>query len=375
MVTSAEAKFLLDPYLDWTTGEGIPIHEDFGVDLLVAETSPWPRLGDGCRGAFVHLRGRGDWMTVFLLEVAPGGKSAPQQHLFDEMFYVLAGSGSVVVETPDGGKHSFEWGPRSLFAPPLNARYQIFNASGREPVRLACANALRILMNIYHNEAFFFDNPFPFPEREGLPGYYNGEGEMTSIRPGRNLWETNFVPDLGAFELKLWEARGAGSSNIQLLLSEGSMGAHVSEMPVGTYKKGHRHGPGLHIFFIHGFGYTLLWYEGDHDFQRVEWRHGMCFAPPDGMFHQHFDTSPRPARYLAVGFGTKRYPIVWERRVGSEGRRTDVSIKEGGAQIEYADQDPRIHALWLQELRKTGVQSEMGRYFDETEAVAADSIS
>jgi hypothetical protein len=227
------------------------------------------------------------------------------------------------------------------------------------------------MMNIFHNENFFFDNPYPFPEREGLPGFYSGEGEMTSIRPGRNLWETNFVPDLGAFELKPWEARGAGSSNIQLLISEGSMGAHVSEMPVGTYKKGHRHGPGLHIFFIHGSGYTLLWYEGDRDFQRVDWRHGMCFAPPDNMFHQHFDTSERPARYVAVGFGTKRYPIVWERRVGSEGRRTDVSIKEGGAQIEYADQDPRIHSLWLAELRKTGVKSQMGKYFDESADVPA----
>jgi hypothetical protein len=137
-------------------------------------------------------------------------------------------------------------------------------------------------------------------------------------------------------------------------------------MPVGCYKKGHRHGPGLHIFFIHGSGYTLLWYEGERDFQRVDWRHGMCFAPPDGMFHQHFGSSARPARYMAVGFGSKRYPVVYERRVGSEGRRTDVSIKEGGSQIEYHDQDPRIHPLWLSELRKNGVVSQMGGIFDET---------
>ena len=364
-MTPAEAKFLLDPYLDWTKREGIPIHEDFGVDLLAAETRRWPRLGDGCKAAFVHLKGRGDWITVFLLELPPGGTSAPPQHLFDEMFYVLSGNGSAVIEMPGGGRHAFEWGPRSLFAPPLNAPYQIFNASGREPVRLACANSLRILMNIFHNENFFFDNAHPFPEREGLPGYFSGEGKLTAIRPGRNLWETNFVTDLGAFELKPWEARGAGSSNIQLLLSEGSIGAHVSEMPVGTYKKGHRHCPGLHIIFINGAGYTLLWYDGDHDFQRVDWRHGMCFAPPDNMFHQHFGTGARPARYIAIGFGTKRYPIVWERRVGSEGRRTDVSVKEGGSQIEYSDQDPRIHALWLAELRKTGVVSKMGGYFDE----------
>jgi mannose-6-phosphate isomerase-like protein (cupin superfamily) len=366
-MSDPQARLLIDPYLDWAAGEGLPIHEDFGVDLLTAETAPWPRLGERCKGAFVHLKGRGDWMTVFLLELPPGGQSAPQQHLFDELFYVVSGSGSTVIELPGGGRHAFEWGPRSLFAPPLNSRYRIFNGSGSEPVRLASSNNMRILMNVLHRADFLFDHPFAFPEREGLPGYYSGEGEMTAIRPGRNLWETNFVPDLGAFELKPWEARGVGSSNIQFLMSEGSMGAHVSEMPVGTYKKGHRHGAGLHVFFIHGTGYTLLWNEGDRDFQRVDWRHGMCFAPPDNMFHQHFDTSPQPARYVAVGFGSKRYPIIWDRRVGSEGKRTDVSIKDGGAQIEYADQDPRIHALWLAELRKTGVKSQMGEFFDESQ--------
>ena len=361
---SASPKFLLDPYLDWSKKEGIPIHEDFGVDLLTAETKPWARLGDGCHGAFVHLKGRGDWMTVFLMDIQPGAKSSPQQHIYDEVFYVLSGHGNMVVEI-DGRRHSFEWGPRSMFAPPLNAKYQIFNGSGQEPARLASSNDLRLLMNIYHNEKFIFDNAFSFSEREGVAGFYSGEGEMTSIRPGRNMWETNFVADLGSFELMAWEARGAGSANMQFLLGEGSMGAHVSEMPVGSYKKGHRHGPGLHIFFIHGSGYTLLWYPGDKDYQRVDWRHGMCFAPPDEMFHQHFDTSSQPARYLAVGFGTKRYPIVYERRAGSEGRRTDVSVKDGGAQIEYADQDPRVHAIWMNELRKTGVASQMGKFFDE----------
>jgi gentisate 1,2-dioxygenase len=143
------------------------------------------------------------------------------------------------------------------------------------------------------------------------------------------------------------------------------MGAHVSEMPVGTYKKGHRHGAGLHIFLVHGEGYSLLWYAGDKDFVRVDWRHGMLFAPPDGMFHQHFDTSAQPARYLAVGLGSKRYPVIYMRRAGSENNRSDVSLKEGGRQIEYEDQDPRIHALWLREIRRTGVESRMGDVFDE----------
>jgi len=279
------------------------------------------------------------------------------------MFYVLSGQGSAVVEMPGGGKHAFEWGPRSLFAPPLNARYQLFNASGREPVRLACANDLRILMNIFHSENFFFDNPQAFPEREGLPGYYSGEGELTAIRPGRNLWETNFVPDLGAFELKPWEARGAGSSNIQLLLSEGSIGAHISEMPVGTYKKGHRHGPDFHVYAVTGHGYSLLWYDIAKDLVRVDWQHGVVFAPPDQMFHQHFNTSPDPARYLAVAFGSLRYPFTAQKRHVFMGM--DVNVNDGGCQIEYEDQDPRIHKIYLQELAKYGVKSKMGEFINE----------
>ena len=53
---------------------------------------------------------------------------------------------------------------KSLFAPPLNCKYRIFNASGQKPARLANGNDLRIMMNIMNNEAFFFDNPYLIPE-------------------------------------------------------------------------------------------------------------------------------------------------------------------------------------------------------------------
>ncbi len=43
----------------------------------------------------------------------------------------------------------------------------------------------------------------------------------------------------------------------------------------------------------------------------------------------------------------------------------DTSVKQGGRQIEYEDQDPRIHRLWLEELRKTGVVSDMGGFINE----------
>ncbi len=356
-------RVLVDPYLEWASDEGVPVIEDFGVDLLAVETKPWARFG--CNGAIVNLKGRGNFCSTFLFDLAPGGSTAPQRHLYEDVYYVLSGHGSTQVQTEDGRTHSFEWGPKSLFALPLNAPYRLFNGSGSEPARLASTSNACMVMNLYHDVDFVFDNPEWFADREQQASWYAGEGEMTPIRPGRVLWDTNFVPDLSGFELKPWEARGKGSGNMQFILADGVMGAHVSEMPVGTYTKGHRHGAGLHIFLVHGEGYSLLWYPGDRDFVRVDWRHGMLFAPPDGMFHQHFDTSAQPARYLAVGLGSKRYPVIYMRRAGSENNRSDVSIKQGGRQIEYADQDPRIHALWLKEIARTGVQSRMGDIFDE----------
>ena len=277
----AHPKMLLDPYAAWAAKEGVPITEDFGVDLLEVPTAPWPRFG--IDGGLVHLKGRGDFVSIFVLDLAAGAKSAPQKHLFEEVVYVLSGHGNTTIETSDGRKHSFEWGPKSLFALPLNARYQHFNSSGRERARLASTNNLALMLNLFHNEPFVFDNGYDFPERQGAAKYFSGEGEFIPVRPGRNMWETNFVPDLAGFELKTWEQRGAGGSNMMFILADGTMHAHTSQMPVGTYKKAHRHGPDFHVFAVTGHGFSLLWYEGDKGLRahRLEAWLGVRAAGPD----------------------------------------------------------------------------------------------
>jgi len=352
---AAEPKFLTDPYLEWAAREGIPTVEDFGVDCLTVETQPWARMG--ARGAFVHVKGRGDFLNVYICELPPGGATEPQQHLYEEVLYVLDGRGSTVIESPDGGKHTFEWGTSSLIAIPLNARYRHFNAQGTAPTRFAAVTNLPLVMNTFHNEQFVFDNSWAFQERIGDERHFRGEGTLIPMRPGRHMWETNFVPDLRAFELREWKDRGAGGSNMMFVLADGTMHAHMSEMPVGTYKKGHRHEADFHIFPVTGQGYSLFWYEGERDYHRFDWQHGAVYAPPDMIFHQHFNTSPRPARYLAVAYGGLRYPFSASKRATFMGM--DVSVKAGGRQIEYEDEDPRIREMFEAELAKTGAECRM----------------
>jgi hypothetical protein len=143
------------------------------------------------------------------------------------------------------------------------------------------------------------------------------------------------------------------------------MHAHSSEMPVGTYKKGHRHGADFHVYAVTGHGYSLLWYDGDEDFVRIDWEHGVVFAPPDMMFHQHFNTAPHPSRYLAAALGSLRYPLTADKR-NLFGAGVDADVRKGGRQIEYENQEPRIHQIYLEELAKHGVSSAMGDHIDES---------
>ncbi len=362
-----EEKFLVDPYKDWSTGEGIPIHLDFGHDLLALETGDWDRYD--AKGCFAHTHGMGDFMANYVIEVLPGKKTRPVQHLYEAFFFVLSGYGSTIVWMPNGETRTFEWGPKALFAIPLNCRYQILNSSGLESARLSCTNSAPIAINLFHNLDFVFENPFGFNDRVGEDKHFEGGGSLytygkDSARKVQNVWETNFVHDLTTFKLYEFEGRGKGSTNVNFCLADGTMHAHVSAIPFGRYKKAHRHAAGTHVHAIDGEGYSLLWYEGDSEFVEIPWKHGFMYTPPFWMYHQHFNTCDQPARYLACSLGSRRYPFISLRRKSAEGGGA-TSVKDGGRQIEYEDQDPRVHRKFLDELASTGVASQMGDVFDE----------
>lgn len=358
----------IDSYLEWVGHEGLPVVEGLAIDCFAVETAEWARTG--VKGAILHLNGRGDFANVFLLDIPAKRSTSPQRHLYEEVIFVLQGRGSTQMEFSNGERRSFEWGPRSLFAMPINATYRHFNASGSENALLACTTSLPMVLNAFHNERFVFDNPFDFDERIGKSTYYTGEADQHLVRQGNDHWETNFVPDVGSIELPDFSDRGAGGGALVFLLADSTMHAHIAEMPVGTYKKAHRHPSGIHVMCVAGSGYSHMWYQGDADFVRIDWKLGVIFPPETDQFHQHFTTSDRSARYLGIGaFGNLRYPITRATRrnyfadKAGEKQFLSRSTKEGGHQIEYEDQDPRIHPLYLAEMNKRNLPHHMDRFF------------
>lgn len=349
----------IDCYLNWLAKEGLPVTEGFAVDLHAVQTVPWARYG--VKGAAVHTDGRGDFLNMFVIDLPPGGASAPQRHLYEEVFYVLSGHGSTQVVSESGEKHSFEWGPRSMFSVPMNMSYRLFNGDGAKAARLSTTTNLPIMLNLFHRESFIFDNDESFEERAGQSRYFEGEGKFIPVRPGNHMWETNFIPDVAEMELKDVPGRGAGGKNLMLILADGTMHAHIADMPVGTYKKAHRHAADFHVMCVKGTGYSLLWFEGDEEFRRVDWKEGTVFAPADQMFHQHFNSCAEPVMYIATALGSLRYPFTESKRKTWFGGY-QTSVKDGGDQIEYEDQDPRINRMYEEEARKGGFDVKMSSF-------------
>jgi quercetin dioxygenase-like cupin family protein len=345
----------VDAYNQWQRDQGVPVVTGFYIqDLNTVEVAPWPRKGG--RGAIVNLEGTGGVNDCHVVQIAPGGSSNPERHLYEEMVYVLSGRGSTSIWYDGVNKQTFEWGAGSLFAIPLNAWYQHFNGSGSDPARYMSVTNAPTIINLFHNTEFVFDNTFAFTDRfAGDDGYFSGQGKLYK----RRILETNFVPDTRSIQLHAWKERGGGGTNVMLELAQNSMGAHISEFQVGTYKKAHRHGPGAHVVILDGVGYSLLWKNLGDERMKCDWRPGSVVVPPEDWFHQHFNTGPQPARYLALRFsGTKyRQPAQSQRGEGA-----DVSVKEGGWQIEYEDEDREIHRVFESEATSHGAKCRMKGY-------------
>ena len=181
--------------------------------------------------------------------------------------------------------------------------------------------------------------------------------------------ETNFIMDIQSANLGEREVKGAGVRITQFELSGNSLIGHLAQWPAARYHKAHYHGPGAILLGLQSSGYVLLWskelgirpYEAGHgeDVVELKWKAGSVYCPPGGWFHQHFNTGAQPARHLALRYGSRIHPIGFKIADKRSEDGVYIDVKKGGTLIEYADEDPHIRKHYEDEMRKTGVASEM----------------
>ena len=335
------------PYTRWVASEGLDIVTGFYIkDLRALELKPWARRGG--KGVFINHDASRTSNDCYVCEIGAGSALAPRRQLFEEMILILDGRGSTRVWNDAGQSVTFEWQAGSMFAIPLNTWHQHFNLSGLEPAKFVSSTNMPPVINLYDDPEFVFNTPRDFPQRfNGEADYFAPKEEMKGL-----LLDTNFVTDAVNLRLVSAKERGAGGGHIRFSMAKGSMNSHISQFPVGTYKKGHRHGPGAHVIILSGSGYSLMWPE-DEEPQRFEWQVGSLIIPPNMWFHQHFNTSADPARYLAFKHETvslrnaQGVPKAW------------ISRRIGGDQIDYADERPEIRDMFAKSLAQADIAPRM----------------
>jgi mannose-6-phosphate isomerase-like protein (cupin superfamily) len=341
-----------DAYEDWLESEKVMVHKTYYIpDMKEIEVGPWKRKGG--QGAVVHIDNGHMPNDLHVVDIEPGGKSESEHHMYEVNFYIVEGRGATTVWMDEKEKQTFEWKEGSLFTVPLNAWYQHFNGSGDEKVRYIATTNAPPMMRLFRDPKFMFENDFMFHSRYANDEeYFSGSGKLFNKR----IWETNFIPNAPDMALYGWKERGAGGINAMLQMGKNDMGNHISEFPIGTYKKAHRHGPGAHLVLLSGdSGFSLLWTQEDRsDMIKCDWKIGsIVVVPADGTFHQHFNSGTKRARYMALRSGSGGFIAPNQRQAA------DVSIKDGGIQVEYTDEDREIHEIFEKELAKNGAQCNM----------------
>ncbi len=340
------------PYTRFIAAEGLDILSgNYVPSLHEVALRPWARRGG--RAVFLNHDASRTSNDCYVMEIPPGGKLSPHRQLFEETVLILSGRGSTVVWDDKGSKVSFEWGPGAIFGIPLNASHQHFNGSGDTPARYVAVTNMPPIMNVYEDPEFLFNTAHDFDGRfSGEPDYFAETKEMKGL-----LLETNFVADAVNLPLVTAGERGAGGGHIRFQLAKSSMNSHISQFPVGTYKKCHRHGPGAHVIILSGEGYSLMWPEGEEP-RRYDWKPGAMVVPPNMWWHQHFNTGTTPARYLAFKYegvairNAQGVPKAW------------ISTRIGGDQIDYVDERDDVRTMFADALAKHGLVSKMNAAYE-----------
>lgn len=360
------------PWEKYLTSEGIPVLRGFAVqDLMQSRLGPWKRYG--CDGAFVYLDGAGGLTTGFILEIQPGKQTLPVRHMYESRVVALSGQGEAHFWQDGGKKVTARWQKGTMFPFPLNVNYEIVN-TGKEPARFYGVGWAPLAIDVYRDLDFVFNNKHTFNDRfSGQLDFFKPEpAELrVSLRDGLGyaVSVTNLIPDVntiklypaghGAMETAWREAGGSGTTNRHFSMAFDNLDSHVEQFQPAVYEIGHRHGPGANVMYLGGHGYSLIWPPeiGEHPFRdgkgdkvvRVDWGPNTVFVPPLNWYHQHFNPSPEPARFLKVGAFGSRVHMMASKEV----------FQEYPVVIEYQDEDPAIGKMFQAECEKRGLKSVM----------------
>lgn len=361
------AAFQKTAYFQWMHRQGIPIVDGYGVeDVREIGMAPWAHLGG--KASFVNLYGMEGVTGMYVAEIPPGGALEPEKHFYEKVVCILSGNGATEVWQDGGRKQTFEWGPWSRFAPPMNASHRMVNG-GREPVKFLAVTNAPLMMDVIHNEDFIFKCPYNFSDRySGAEGFFN-VGTKRYENGMQHIWETNFIMDIQSASLDQRDVKGAGVRITQFELSGNGLIGHLAQWPAGRYHKAHYHGPGAILLGLQSSGYVLLWSKelgtepyksgnGD-EVVEVKWKEGSVYCPPGGWFHQHFNTGAQSARHLAVRYGSRLHPIGFKIADKRSEDGVYIDVKRGGTLINYEDEDQYIRKHYEEEMKKKGVSSEM----------------
>jgi quercetin dioxygenase-like cupin family protein len=353
--------------------EGIPVFRGIGVrDTRELDLQPWARRN--ARGSFLLLDGLEGSKGMYVLELPPGGITAPEQHLYHEFFIVVEGRG--VTETwregEAGFKHSFEWQPGSMFRIAPNANYRLINATDRRALFIAANNAPG-MFNMFRDREFIYSNEHPFPQFYGGKGFYDFDERIVATPYNkRAAVHANFFPDIVHCELPLDNQRAPGYRRITPMWHgfENDHTGFVAEYPIGRYSMAHYHESGAVLVCLGGEGYTYNW---PRELGFTPWRDGradevrvleyvpggLVAAAPGGgeWFHQHFGIGKEPLRLCNFWGGPNARPDEFINR--KTGVSALATTREGGQTIDYRDEDPFVREQFGRKLAPAGVRSTM----------------
>ena len=268
-----------DPYGEWLERKRVKLGPEFTSEFSEDRArDPGSARGAAARSCTSPIATCP--MTVTSSRSSPGANPSRNTICTSSRSDAVSGRGATTIWQDEKHKSSFEWQAGSLFSIPLNAWYQNFNGSGQEPTRYIAVTNAPPMMRLFRDNEFIFDNNYMFTSRyAGEEDYFSGKGKLFNGR----CWESNFIANAPDMLLYGWKERGTGGINAMLEMANNNTKSHISEFPIGTYKKAHRHGPGAHLVLLSGTGgYSLIWTKDDRsDMIKCDWQVGSMVTVPN----------------------------------------------------------------------------------------------